>query len=156
MFWYVGIIVSGLLAALGVVLRCKYNHKMSGNRKCTEYRKSKTSFETEIKEKQIEINKHDMSVEKEKSNTKIRLPSNSPFPILDELNKTKQADLIKTESSQNIDSAKILDVVFSKNRYFTKSMPNYDKIMTLSDTEDSNELYEVTTHHDDNVIHFSI
>ena len=155
MFWYVGVFISGLLAGFGAVWRCNYYHKMRENRKCTEYCRPVTSPKIESKEN-FSPDKDNMSTKKDRANDTFNLSSNSQFPILDELASKKKADLLKVEPIRHLDTADILEVVSSKNFYFAKKSPNCDKVITLSDTEDSTELYEVTTHNDNSVIHFSI
>ena len=155
MFWYVGVFISGLLAGFGAVWRCNNYHKMRENRKCTEYSRPETSPKIEILEN-FSTDKDNMSTKKDRANDNINLSNNSQFPILDGLAFKKKADLLRVEPVRRLDTADILEVVSSKNFYFEEKSPKCNKVITLSDTEDSTELYEVTTHNDNSVIHFSI
>lgn len=155
MFGYVGVFISGLLAAFGAIWKCKYYHKMRKNRKSTEYRRPVTLPIIETKEN-FSTQEDNMTIEKDGANDKIRVSNNSQFPILDGLTSKKKADLVSAEPILHLDTARILEVVSPKSFYFTEKSPKFNKVITLSDTEDSNELYEVTTHNDNSVIHFSI
>ena len=155
MFWYVGVFISGLLAGFGAIWRCNHYHKVRENRKLTEYSSPVTSPKIASKEK-FSTDNDNMSNKKDRANDNISLSNNSQFPILDGLASKKKADLLNAEPVRRLDTADILEVVSSENFYFQEKSPNCNKVITLSDTEDSTELYEVTTHNDNSVIHFSI
>ena len=140
------------MAGFSSIWNCNRYHKSTKIRKESEYRKTSTLNEIPLT-KSCSPKLEKSSNEKKEFNYKMALHRFSPFPLLEGLTPKKNANLIEAQPPENRNSVDILKVFTPKNDNF----PNQcDKVITLSDTEDSNELYEVTTHNDNILIHYSI
>ena len=155
MFWYIGVMISGMIAGFGAVWRYNCYHKKRKDRKITEYRKSSESNELTGNES-TKCETDFVSNEKYENNDKLSTARYSPFPLLDGLDSKKKSNLIMKEPIKVLDSAKIIQIVNSQNYYSTKHFDTWSKIISSSDTDDSDELCEVFTHNDNCVIQFSI
>ena len=140
------------MAGFGIIWKCTSYHKMTKIRKASEYRNTSTLNEIDLK-KSCSPNLGKGSNEKSEINHKVALRRFSPFPLLEALTSKKKANLRGAQPTKKFDLVEILKDVTMTNNNFTNPC---NKIITLSDTEDSNELYEVTTHNDNSLIHYSI
>ena len=152
MILYMKIFISWLLAGFSSIWKCNPYQKSTKIRKDSEYRKTSTLNEIPLT-KSCSPKLEKSSNQKKESNYKMALHRFSPFPLLEGLTPKKNANLIVAEPTENCNSVDIMKVVTPKNKNFKNLC---DKVITLSDTEDSNELYEVTTHNDNILIHYSI
>lgn len=155
MFWYIGAMISGLIVSFGVIWRCNCHHKKRNKRKITEYRKS-LKLDGLHENESITCNQEKVSTENVDTNAKLCMAKYSPFPLLDGLNPKTKSNLMMKEPIRVFDSAEIIKIVNSRNYYFTDHSHTWNRIITSSDTEDSDEMYEVTTHNDNCVIQFSL
>ena len=152
MFFYMEVLISWLRAGFSFIWMCNPFQNSTKIRKESEYRKTSTLNEIHLT-KSCSSKLEKSSHQKKEFNYKMALHRFSPFPLLEGLTPKKNANLIVEEPTENCNSVDIMNVVTPKNKNLTNQC---DKVITLSDTEDSNELYEVTTHNDNILIHYSI